>query len=150
MSLKFSRGNPTPSRRHRPHPTFCATVQSFWNILEHTQTSLSSVMLLLSAFSPAPCPSPSASLHILWHPLLKPLSTSLQILPDYATCSGRLLSSCVLRRQGSQEQWVHFHCDPGVSLLQHLNKHRNHSWFFHCCPNLPAYTNEKWFFSICN
>lgn len=113
-----------------------------YSFLEHTQISLCSVTFFLSSF-PISCPSPSASRHILY-PLLWLLSTSL--LTDYISFSCHLLSSCVFRKRDPQQQWVHSHFEPGISVSQHLfkdSKHGDHSWFFHCCSNPHVHTNEK-------
>lgn len=131
---------------------FCVTARIFQDILEHSQTSPCSVTSILSPFSFVSCPGSSVLLHTF---LLYTFCTyffnffllsSKFFLTDYATFSCQLLPYYVFRKRGPQEQWVHFHFEPGISVSQHLlkvSKHRNHSWFFHCCPKPQIYTNEK-------
>lgn len=110
-----------------------------WNTLRFPSALTFSVSLLSPQF-----PAPALQLHATSCPLLWLLSTFL--LTDYATFSCQLLSCCVFRKRDPQQQWVHFHFEPGISVSQHLfkdSKQRNHSWFFHCCSNPHVHTNEK-------
>ena len=99
---------------------------------------------LTFSFSSLSCPSPPASRHILPSPL-----TSFYLPPNWLChflMSTFVLLCIVFRKTDPEQQWVHFHFEPGISVSQHLfkdSKQRNHSWFFHCCSKPHVHTNEK-------